>query len=80
MWLPNLTEGESKDIERVQKSSLHMFLGTEYVSYEQALEISQFNQVAIRRTALCYKFALRASKHPKHMNWFEKLVHKVQKI
>ena len=72
VWHPNLTERESKDIERVQKSFLHMILGTEYVSYEQALEISQLEKLAIRRTALCYKFALKASKHPKHMNWFVK--------
>ena len=49
-----------------------MLLGTEYVSYEKALEISQLKQLAIRRTTLCYKFALKASKHPKHMNWFVK--------
>ena len=49
-----------------------MLLGTEYVSYEQALEVSQLEQLSIRRTALYYKFALRASKHPKHKNWFVK--------
>ena len=67
-----LTEGESKDIERVQKSFLHILLGTEYVGYEQALEISQLEKLATRWTGLCYKFTLKASKHPKHMKWFVK--------
>ena len=49
-----------------------MLLGTKYVSYEKALEISRLEPLAIRRTALCNKFELRASKHPKHMNWFVK--------
>ena len=49
-----------------------MLLGNEYVSYEQALGISKLEQLAIRRTGLCYEFALKASKRPKHINWFVK--------
>ena len=49
-----------------------MLLGTQYVSYEHALQSSQLEPLEKRRTTLCCKFALRVSKHPKHMNWFVK--------
>ena len=53
VWNPNLTQGDAKNIERVQKCFLHMLLGTQYDNYEHALQITQLESLATRRTALC---------------------------
>ena len=58
------------DIERVQKSFLHIALGHEYLDYQSALRISNLETLSLRRLKLCKKFAEKASKHPKHSKWF----------
>ena len=54
----------------VQKSYLHIVLGAQYHSYESALKTANLESLEERRTQLCLKFAIKASKHPKHQNWF----------
>ena len=61
---------EVQDIERVQNNFLHIALGDRYGKYENALDVSGLETLEHRRTQLCTKFAVKASKHPKHRNWF----------
>lgn len=70
VWNSNLTQEEVASIERVQKSYLHIVLGAQYHSYESALKTANLESLEERRTQLCLKFAIKASKHPKHQNWF----------
>ena len=58
------------DIERVQKCFLHLTLGKLYTIYEAALGIVGLKTLEDRRRTICLKFALKASKHPKHGDWF----------
>ena len=65
-----LTVTEEQDIERVQNNFLHIALGDLYKKYEIALDVSRLETLEHRRTQLCTKFAIKASKHPKHRNRF----------
>ena len=58
------------DIERVQKTALHIMLGGTYQSYGDALELVELETLDARRQKLCLKFAKRAVIHKKHKNWF----------
>ena len=71
MWNCGITQEESTDIERVQKSFLHITLGNDYQNYQNALEKLEMETLADRRTNLCKSFALKAFKHPKHGAWFK---------
>ena len=70
VWNSGLTEAEITDIERVQKSFLHILLGSNYTSYNSALLLSGLESLAIRRRNLCIKFAQKSYKNPKHSHWF----------
>ena len=64
VWNGKLTKEEVMDLERIQKSFLHIALGNSYLCYENALDKSKLETLEERRTKLCLSFALKASKHP----------------
>ena len=70
-WNGALTQCDSKHIERVQKTAVHIMLGGSYSNYETALEVVGLEPLHARRVKLCLKFARKASKDPKHKNWFK---------
>ena len=72
VWNSALTQEEVVEIERVQKSFLHIALKHEYQNYQSALSVTNLDSLVKRRLKLCTKFALKASKHNKHRKWFSK--------
>ena len=70
-WNAALSQVEKKDIERIQKTALHIILGDYYHSYVNALDIVGLESLEARRHKLCLKFARKAAAHPKHRNWFK---------
>ena len=70
-WNAALSQVEKKDIERIQKTALHIILGDSYHSYVNALDIVGLESLEARRHKLCLKFARKAAAHPKHRNWFK---------
>ena len=70
-WQGTITQSERIDLERVQKSALHIILGEEYISYSQALNLTGLQNLELRRQKLCLKFAKRAESHWKHKRWFK---------
>ena len=69
-WNGALTQGDVKDIERVQKTALHIMLGGKYNDYRSALDTVGLESLVVRREKLSLKFAKKAVKHPKHTKWF----------
>ena len=70
VWTPGLTNGESSQIERVQKCAIHVIMGDSYCSYNEALDELGVEKLSDRRSKLCLSFAKRLEKHPKYSNWF----------
>ena len=63
VWHSSITEGESNDLERVQKVCLKIILKDKYETYEQALETTKLTKLSERRTSLCVKFAIKCTKN-----------------
>ena len=63
-WHPGLTVSDALDIERVQKASLQIILGTSYTGYAAALDYFELD-------TLCEQFGKKAAKNDKHCNWFK---------
>ena len=70
-WHCSLTQAETSDIERVQKSALHIVLGNRYISYKNALNLVKLETLEERRVKLSLKFGLKAEKHDKFRHWFK---------
>ena len=70
-WHSSITSSERADIERVQKTALHVILGMKYREYETAMELLGLESLDARRAKLCGKFATKSAMHVKHRNWFK---------
>jgi hypothetical protein len=70
VWHAGLTQINTADIERVQKSACAIILGTQYEGYKAALATLELERLSIRRKALCLKFAKKALKSDKYSGWF----------
>ena len=66
VWQSSLTLADKLKIERVQKAALHIILGSDYVSYSNALDNLNLLTLDDRRVQLCFKFAQKAYTNPKH--------------
>jgi hypothetical protein len=64
VWNSNLIKEDIGDIERVQKCFLHLAVGNRYSNYHEALQTANLETMEDRRTSICSKFAVKASKHP----------------
>ena len=71
VWSNGITLEEVAEIERVQKSFLHIVLGKNYQSYEAGIDDLVLDTLEDRRLQLCNKFAFKSSKDSKHSSWFK---------
>ena len=65
-----MTQAEENDIERVQKVACRLILQEEYISYENALDVLDLDNLKDRRQKLCLKFAKRCLKFDKSKSMF----------
>ena len=70
LWSGALTSGQSKDIERVQRTACAIILGKKFTSYEEALDELELVPLAERRRELCTKFALKCTEDSRFQNLF----------
>ena len=70
-WHSAISQAERQDLEKIQKSACHIILGTNYISYKNALEVLSLETLDNRRNQLCLKFAKKCEKHDKFKNWFK---------
>ena len=70
VWNSSITKQESIEFERVQKTFHHIALGHLYSDYKTALSLTGLETLESRRLKLCINFSKKASKHPKHSQWF----------
>ena len=62
VWHSGLTEENSQDLERIQKSALRIILQESYTNYENALNFLEIESLYERREALCLTFAKKVPK------------------
>ena len=71
VWNSSLTGEHVSQLERIQKTALHVILGDGYKSYSQALKKSGLVKLSDRRRKICVNFALKSMKHQKFSKWFK---------
>ena len=70
VWSSSLTEQNSLDLERVQKSALKIIMGDQYRSYEHSLKELGIEDLESRREKLCLKFARKCVNNEKTKHMF----------
>ena len=70
VWHTSITNGEQKDLERIQKVALRLILGENYTSYNEALKQTGLDTLRSRRTKLSLNFALKCLKSEKTSHMF----------
>ena len=68
VWHSSLTEDNSDDLERVQKSAVKIILGDKYIGYKKLLLKLDMQRLKERGEQLCLNFALKCTKNPKTKN------------
>ena len=53
VWHSSLTDENSEDLERIQKSAIKIILGNKYKDYQSALNYLQLDKLYDRREELC---------------------------
>ena len=70
VWACSLTQSDSRDIERVQRTACCIILGDQFETYSKALITLDLETLEARRLRLSLNFALKAEKSDKFRNWF----------
>ena len=72
VYTAGLRSEDISNIERVQKTAMHIILGSGYNSYNDACENLDLETLKDRRLNICKEFANKNLKHPKFSSWFKK--------
>ena len=70
VWHFSLTKEQEEELERVQKVACKIILKDQYLSYRNALQILQLENLSQRRKKLCKKFAQNSLKYAKSKDMF----------
>ena len=74
VWHSSMSEENTSDLERVQKSALKVILGDRYPGYQQALARLGIETLKSRREILCLNFAKKCVKNDKLKHMFPEKV------
>ena len=70
VWHSSLSQVNSSDLERIQKSALKVILKENYKDYQSALSLLNLQKLSKRREMLCLRFAKKCLKLPKFKGLF----------
>ena len=70
VWHSRLTEENSNDLERVQKSAMKIIFQDKFNGYQNCLNKLDLPTLVERREQLCLSFAQKCVKHPKTQEMF----------
>ena len=70
VWHSSLTVAQSHKIENIQKTSLKIILGENYVDYLSSCEVTGLKMLSERRKNRCLAFAKRCLTNPQTKNMF----------
>ena len=63
MWQSGLSDENTEDLGRIQKSALKLVLKEKFLSYKHALNILELDSLEDRRQSLCLEFAKKYLKN-----------------
>ena len=72
VWHSSLTGLDRLEIERVQKSAMHVIFGDRYRSYTSSLKCLNLDSLFSRRQQQCKTFARKCSRNSNFKNWFKR--------
>ena len=72
LWHSSLTQEDSNNLERVQKSAVKVILNDEFEEYELGLQNLNLQTLHDRRITLCGNFALQSTTHERLFSMFPK--------
>ena len=72
VWHSSLTEENSEDLERVQKTALKVILKNRYDGYKKSLNKLDLDSLSERRENLCLNFAIKCTQNNKMNHMFPK--------
>ena len=64
VWHSSLTVDQTRKIENIQKTSLKIILGQDYIDYPTALEWCGLTELSVRRQNRCLAYAKTSLKYP----------------
>ena len=64
VWHSSLTAEQTNKIENIQRTSLKIILGDNYVDYPAALEMTALDELFLRRQRRCLAFSKNSLKYP----------------
>ena len=70
VWHSSISDENSDDLERIQKSAVKVILGQRYMGYRKSLEFLGIQTLKERRKELCLKFAQKCLSNPKLRGMF----------
>ena len=74
VWHSSLTGVDRLNIERIQKSAIHISLGDDYLSYNSALNVMNLETLFRRIQKLCTEFAKNCMVSDKFKKWFNPIL------
>ena len=72
VWHSGLTDEDTTNLERVQKSAIKIILRNSYKNYEHGLRILGLETLELRRKQLCFNFAKKCVKDKSFGKYFVK--------
>ena len=80
VWHSSLTLQQCQKIENIQKTSLKIILGENYIDYPAALEMTAFEELSVRRQKRCLSFAKKSLNYPIGASMFPQNHHHDQNL
>ena len=80
VWHSALTQENTQDLERVQKTAFKIILREKYVSYENAQAVLKLKALSERRNDLALAFAQKCSANPKTEKMFPLKIKRLNNI
>ena len=71
VWSGSLSNGNTQDIERVQKNAYKIIFGTSFTNYTECLDEQEEETLEVRRDRLCTNFAESCLNNPKFSGLFQ---------
>ena len=70
VWHSSIGKKQTQQIERIPKKACYIILGSNYTTYNDALDLTGLQTLEVRRLQLCYEFAQKCTTSDRYSDWF----------